>query len=73
MNPKSTYRESLPSDPQHIDNIVESLFYRMLSYNMENDIDLSVEAIELEPQNENLRPIIKQKLWHRLHVIGMRP
>ena len=73
MNSKSTYRNSLPSDPQHIDNIVESLFYRMLSLDTENNIDLFVEAIELQPQDEELRPTIKQNLWHRLNVIGIRP
>lgn len=45
----------------------------MLSLDMENNIDLFVEAIELQPQDEKLRPIIKQKLLHRINVIGIHP
>jgi len=73
QNDHTTHRQSLPKDPNHVDNIVESLFYRMLSLNMENNIDEFLDIIDFESCDNHLIPEIKRKLCHRLNVIGIRP
>lgn len=73
MNLHTTYRESLPSDPEHIDNIVEGLFYQMLFLELHEDIDSFLDLIDFPQDQRFTRPKIKQKLWHRTNIIGIRP
>lgn len=73
MNSNTIYRQSLDNDPSSIDNITESLFYRMLSLGMENNIDDFLDLVDISELDGITRPALKHKLWHRVHFIGIRP
>lgn len=46
-------RRSLSVNPSSLDNIVESLFYRMLSLGMENNINEFSDLIKFQSEDED--------------------
>ncbi len=73
MNSNITYRQSLPQDQKHIDNVVESLFYQMLSLELENDIDRFLDLVDFPQDSHFTRLQVKQKLYYRVNIVAIQP